>query len=92
MIHRRDDWTVEILDAPEFRGDHFDVLFDDTLKSGKVCKRFVLFDDDCPESENAILELHIFGAGRVRVWCYEPCMVQLCRREKVVLIGVFRKK
>lgn len=88
MIHKRDDWTIEISDDPEFRGDRFDVLFDDTYKSGKRCKRFILFNDDVPQSENAILELNIFGSGRVRAWCYEPCMVQVYRRHKVVLIGV----
>lgn len=88
MIHKHDDWTVEISTDSEFRGDHFDVFFGDTYRAGQRCKQFVLFNDDRPESETAILELNIFGAGKVRAFCYEPCMVQVCRRHKVVLVGV----
>ena len=92
MMHERDGWTVEISDDAEFRGDHFDVLFDVTHKSGKECLRFVLFDDDRAGRENAILELSIFGASKVRAWTYEPCMIQVYRRHKIVLIGVMRRK
>lgn len=88
MIYQKDGWTVEVSADPEFRGDHFDVLFHNTVRSGNRCLGFVLFDDDRQQSHNAVLELNIFGGGKVRAWCYSPCMVQVYRREKVVLIGV----
>lgn len=85
MIHQRNGWAVEVLDDPQFRGDHFDVFFTD---NGGSAMKFILWDDDAPESCNTIVQMFIFGSGKVTTWCYQPCVVQVYRREKIIMLGV----
>ena len=90
MIHQHGKWSVEVSDDPEFRGDHFDAAFRLAIRAGRKCELFTLFDDDRPKSENAIIQILIFSAGMIQLWCYAPCMVQCHPKDKVILVGVCR--
>jgi len=90
MMHQRGAWTVEVLSDPEFRGDHFDAGFDRTVRAGRYCERFTLFDDDRPASETAILQILIWSASMIQIQTYAPCLVRCYPRQKVILVGVMR--
>ncbi len=92
MIHQHPlrKWTVEVLEAPEFQGDHFDVSWRDTTRLGSPCELFSIMSDRHPD--DMFVQIMLFEDGSTHTCTWHPALIDVYPAKKHVKVGILKSE